>query len=142
MSSASRAINAYVNTEIDTAVPHADGHRLVSMLFDGALTAVADAKLKLSRGDIPGRGAAISKAIAIVEQGLRCSLDKDKGGEIASRLDSLYEYICGRLLTANIKAETTGLDEATNLLSELHDGWKGIGRTQPQMNAVAQEARV
>ena len=141
MTQASRAIHAYVNTEIDTAVPHADGHRLVSMLFDGALTAVAEAKLKLSRGDIPGRGAAISKAIGIVEQGLRCSLDKDKGGELASRLDSLYEYICGRLLTANIKAEVSGLDEATSLLSELHDGWKGIGGAQP-MKAVAQEARV
>ena len=141
MSSASRAINAYVNTEIDTAVPGADGHRLVSMLFDGALTAVADAKVKLSRGDIPGRGAAISKAIGIVEQGLRCSLDKDKGGELATRLDSLYEYICGRLLFANLKAEATGLDEATNLLSELHDGWKGIGGAQT-MKPVAQEARV
>ena len=133
MSPVIRAINAYVSTEIETAVPQADGHQLVSMLFDGALTAVADAKLKLSRGDIPGRGQAVSKAISIVDQGLRASLDHEKGGVIATHLDELYEYICTRLLKANLKAEPEGLDEAANLLRQLQDGWKGIGRAKPEL---------
>jgi flagellar protein FliS len=133
MSPANRAINAYVTTEIETAVPQASGHQLVSMLFDGALTAVTDAKLKLSRGDIAGRGQAISKAISIVDQGLRASLDHDKGGEIAAHLEDLYQYICSRLLKANLKSEPEGLDEAANLLRQLHSGWKGIGQTKPEL---------
>ena len=137
MSPTSRAINAYVQTEIETAVPQADGHRLVSMLFDGALTAVADAKLKLSRGDIPGRGQAISKAISIVDQGLRASLDHEKGGDIAAKLDDLYEYICNRLLVANLKADEDSLDEVANLLRQLHSGWKGIGRMKPELAAAS-----
>ncbi len=137
MSPASRAINAYVTTEIDTAVPHADPHQLVSMLFDGALTAIADAKLKLSRADIPGRGQAISKAISIIDLGLRASLDHEKGGEIAMHLEDLYQYICSRLLHANLKSDVEGLDEAANLLRQLDSGWKGIARTKPELAAAS-----
>jgi flagellar protein FliS len=142
MTSARHAINAYVKTEIDTAVPEADGHKLVVMLFDGALTAVADGRLKLQQGDIPGRGKAISKAIAIIDEGLRASLDHTQGGEIAGKLEDLYRYMCARLLHANLRSDVDALDEVTDLLGELESGWKGIGRAQPPMKAVAQEARV
>jgi len=130
MTMASRAISAYVQTGIESGVPEADAHRLVAMLFDGALSAIADARLKLNAGDIPGRGSAISKAIAIVEQGLRASLDKSQGGELAARLDGLYEYIVGRLFHANLRSEPEALDEASKLLGELQEGWAGIGAPQ------------
>ena len=77
--SAGRAINAYVKTGVETGVPEADPHRLVLMLFEGALAAIAQARLKLSAGDVPGRGKAISKAISIIQDGLRNSLDVRKG---------------------------------------------------------------
>jgi flagellar protein FliS len=142
MTSARLAINAYVRTEIDTAVPEADGHRLVVMLFDGALTAVADARLKLLQGDIPGRGKAISKAIAIIDEGLRASLDRKQGGDIAAQLEDLYRYMCARLMHANLRSDVDALDEVTNLLGEIESGWKSIGPVQPPMKAVAQEARI
>lgn len=136
MTSARRAISAYVQTEIETGVPEADPHRLVLMLFDGALAALADARIKLARGDIPGRGQAISKAIVIVDEGLRESLDMAQGGELAERLDALYRYICSRLLTANLKADRAPLDEADRLLTELQDGWKGISLPRPPLEVV------
>lgn len=139
---ARRAISAYVQTGIDTAIPEADGHRLVVMLFEGALTAVVDARLRLLRGDIPGRGQAISKAIAIIDEGLRASLDREQGGEIAAQLEDLYRYICGRLIHANLRADPAALDEAASLLSELQSGWTGIGRTQAPTKAIPQEAGV
>jgi flagellar protein FliS len=125
-----RAISAYVETGVETAVPEADPHRLIQMLFEGLLAAVADARIKLNAGDIPGRGQAISKAIAIIEQGLQPSLDLEKGGELAERMSALYSYIIIRLLQANLRAEEEGLDEATRLISELHTGWKAIGAVQ------------
>ena len=142
MTTARHAIKAYVQTEIDTAVPEADGHRLVVMLFDGALSAVADARIKLQRGDIPGRGQAISKAIAIIDEGLRASLDRQQGGDIAAQLEELYRYMCTRLMHANLRADANALDEVTELLGELEMGWKGIAAAQPPVKAVAQEARV
>lgn len=127
-----RAINAYVQTGIETGVPEADAHRLVLMLFDGALAAVADARIKLRSGDIAGRGMAISKAIAIVDEGLRASLDPAKGGEIASRLEGLYRYVCARLLDANLKSKAEPLEEASSLLTQLQSAWAAIAPGQPE----------
>jgi len=129
---ARRAISAYVQTGVETGVPEADPHRLVLMLFEGAIAALADARVKLTGGDIPGRGKAISKAISIVESGLRASLDPGKGGEIAARLDSLYQYICARLLDANLRGQAQPLEEASSLLTELQEAWSGINAAQPQ----------
>jgi flagellar secretion chaperone FliS len=125
-----RAISAYVQTGIETGVSEADPHQLIQMLFEGVLAAIADAGVKLDAGDIPGRGQAISKAIAIIEQGLQPSLDTTKGGELADRMNALYAYIVTRLLHANLRGEQEGLYEATRLVSELHAGWKAIGPAQ------------
>jgi flagellar secretion chaperone FliS len=126
MTSAGRAINAYVKTGVETGVPDADPHRLVLMLFEGALSAIAQARLRLSAGDVAGRGKAISKAISIIQDGLRTSLDLEKGGDLAQRLSALYEYVTMRLLDANLHARQEALDEAAHLISELHAGWAAI----------------
>lgn len=136
---ARRAIDAYVQTEIESALPEANPHRLVLMLFDGAIASAVDARIRLAGGDIPARGHAISRAISIVE-GLRASLDQEKGGEIAARLDALYQYICNRLLIANLRADSEALEEVVRLLTELQDGWKAIGA--PQARNTARLAQV
>jgi flagellar protein FliS len=132
--SAGRAINAYVKTGVETGVPDADPHRLVLMLFEGALAAIAQARLKLSAGDVAARGKAISKAISIVQDGLRSSLDVQKGGELAERLNALYEYVIMRLLEANVHARQDALDEAAHLISELHAGWAAIAPSKHAAN--------
>jgi flagellar secretion chaperone FliS len=127
MNTATRhALSAYVQTGIESAIPEANPHRLVMMLFDGAIASIADARLNMIRGQIAARGKAISKAISIVDQGLKSSLDTAKGGEIAERLDALYEYICARLLDANVKGRPEALDEPAKLLSELQSAWAEI----------------
>jgi flagellar protein FliS len=138
MNTATRhALSAYVTTGIESAVPEADPHQLVMMLFDGALAAIADARLNMIRGQIAGRGKAISKAISIVDQGLRLSLDKARGGELAQRLDALYEYICERLLDANVKGKPEALDEPAKLLAELAGAWAGIAKARvPTMHGA------
>jgi flagellar protein FliS len=120
---------------VETGVPDADPHALVLMLFEGALAALADARMKLISGDIPGRGQAISKAISIIEQGLRPSLNLEKGGAIAERLAALYEYIAVTLLKANLHKDKAGIEEAERLLSELYVAWKGIGPQHGGENA-------
>jgi flagellar protein FliS len=135
MNIAQRAISAYVQTGVETAVPEADPHRLIQMLLEGVLAAVAEARAKLKSGDIPGRGQAISKAIAIIAHGLQPSLDLDKGGELAQRMDALYGYVLTRLLDANLHGTEEGLLEALRLISELHSGWKAIGESGTGENA-------
>ncbi len=81
----------------------------------------------MKAGRISAKGAAISKAIMIIDSGLRASLDKKVGGEIAEGLDALYEYMAARLLQANLKNQVDILEEVQRLLTDLRGAWNAIG---------------
>jgi flagellar protein FliS len=121
---------------METGVVAASPHKLIVMLFDGALVSITNALLNMRSGNIGEKGKAISKAIMIIDSGLRAALDKKVGGEIAEGLDALYEYMSGRLLTANLKNDPAILEEVQRLLTELRDAWNQIGDT-PAVKAPA-----
>ncbi len=123
---ATNAINAYAKVGIESGVTSADPHKLISMLFEGALLAIANAKNGMARKDIPAKGAAISKAIAIIGEGLHASLDKEVGGELAQGLSSLYDYMVFRLIEANLKNDLDILDEVSRHLTDLKSAWDSI----------------
>lgn len=123
--------NAYAKVGVETGVSAASPHKLIVMLFDGAMVAVSTALQHMRVGNIPGKGQSISKAILIIDSGLRASLDKKGGGEIAMNLDSLYEYMSNRLLVANLKNQPDLLEEVHRLLKELSEAWDAIGVSQP-----------
>ena len=66
----------------------------------------------------------MSKAISIIDEGLRAALNLQTGGEIAQNLMALYDYISTRLLHANVKADVQSVDEAARLLGELKQAWE------------------
>ena len=119
---------AYSKVGVETGVSSADPHQLIIMLFDGALLSVSSASLAMQRGDIAAKGQAVSRAIDIVTNGLKASLDFDVGGELAQRLGALYDYMCARLVHANLKNEKPALEEVSRLLSELKGAWEQIGK--------------
>lgn len=119
-------IKAYATVGVESGVSAADPHKLISMLYQGAAIAIANARNSMLRKDIPAKGAAISKAIAIIDDGLNACLDKNVGGDLARNLSSLYDYMAMRLLTANLKDDITILDEVAHLLGELNSAWEGI----------------
>jgi flagellar protein FliS len=122
----SHGANAYAKVGIETGVIAASPHKLIVMLYDGAIVALGNAAQHLKNGDFAAKGHSISKAIAIIENGLRASLDKKAGGEIAVSLDALYEYMNSRLLQANLKNEVEGLQEVQGLLRDLKSAWEAI----------------
>lgn len=126
------AINSYAKIGVESGVSAADPHKLVSMLYQGALLSIANAKNCIMRKDITGKGTAISKAIAIIDEGLNASLDKNVGGELAHNLSSLYEYMSVRLITANLKNDTAILDEVARLLTDLKSAWDSIRQPAAQ----------
>lgn len=127
--SASSGANAYAKVGVETGVSGASPHQLIVMLFDGALVAVTSALHNMKAGNIPEKGQAVSKAIMIIDGGLRASLNKEVGGAIAVNLDALYEYMSNRLLIANLKNQPEILEEVIRLLSELKEAWSAIGVT-------------
>ena len=128
MSSAARnAVNAYASIGMETGVVSANPHKLVVMLFDGALAAVRLAQQHMLAGSLEGKSQALSKAILIIEGGLRASLDRRAGGEIALSLDALYGYMRNRLLKASLDNDASILEEVRRLLDELRSAWEAIG---------------
>lgn len=121
-----RALNAYGQAGLEASVESASPHRLIVMLYDGAIKAVNLAKIHMENGAVAEKGAAISKAVAIIEEGLRLSLDKDKGGELAENLDALYDYMALQLLEANIHNKISALDEVLHLLQDIRGAWMDI----------------
>jgi flagellar protein FliS len=123
--------NAYATVGVETGVAAASPHKLIVMLFEGAMVAVSSALHHMRAGDIAAKGKAISQAISIIDNGLRASLDKKVGGEIALNLDALYEYMSNRLLIANLKNQPQTLEEVHQLLKGLKDAWDAIAPAAP-----------
>ena len=116
----------YVQTQARSSSPL----ELVVMLYDGALRFVNDAREAHARKDLRARGRAISRALAIVSE-LQNTLDMEKGGEVADRLDDLYTYINSRLLDVTIKQDIAACDEVHKLLSTLREGWAQAASQPP-----------
>jgi flagellar protein FliS len=130
-------VHAYAKVGMETGVVAASPHKLIVMLFDGALVALNTALNGIRSGNIAEKGKSLSKAIMIIDSGLRAALDKKAGGEIAEGLDALYEYMSGRLLTANINNDPAIVEEVQRLLIELRDAWNAIADT-PAVTGIKQ----
>lgn len=133
-SRAAKARNAYSNIGLETEVLSASPERLISLLFRGALTAISKAQYHLENGNIQERGQAISKAIDIVDSGLKAGLDAKRGGEVAKNLELSYEIIIRNLMLANLHSDPEKLQLAKNMLTDLADAWKTA--VDPQFGAV------
>lgn len=119
------ALQQYQRVNTQTSIVDADSHKLIQLLYNGALERINMAKARMLAQDYAGKGRLISKTIEIVG-GLRSFLDKEKGGEIAEQLDNLYDYMERRLLQANLKNDAAMLDEVAGLIREVKEGWDGI----------------
>nr|WP_299239768.1 flagellar export chaperone FliS [uncultured Halomonas sp.] len=124
--SAMRGANAYARVGVETGVMSASPHQLIVMLFDGALASMRAARLHMQQGNVMEKGKSLSKAIDIVNNGLAAGLDHERGGEIAERLGSLYDYIVSLLLKANLKNDEQPLEEASQLLENIASAWREI----------------
>ncbi|MBY4898496.1 flagellar export chaperone FliS [Cupriavidus sp. AU9028] len=136
---ARHAANAYAQVGVQTGAMSASPHRLIVMLFDGARSAISRAKFQMAEGNIAAKGDSLSKAIDIIENGLRAVLDHEAGGEVAGNLERLYEYMTRRLMLANLRNDVALLDEVDSLLQNLASAWAqiedgGANMASPQEN--------
>lgn len=120
------AMKAYKQVAVETGVGASDPHQLILMLYDGALEAVRQGIGHLEAGRIAEKGRALGKAARIVEEGLKASLDRGTGGQLAFRLLDLYDYMTMRLLQANLRNDRAALDEVSRLMADLRSAWAQI----------------
>jgi flagellar protein FliS len=121
-----RQADAYSSVHMETGVQAADPHQLIHLLLDGALSAIAAAFNALERGDMAAKGRAITRAVGIVDEGLRATLDLKAGGSVAATLNDLYQCVLLRLTEAHARNDGTRLRECSALLTPLRDAWCDI----------------
>ena len=121
---------AYAKIATESGAMSASPHQLITMLFDGAKSTIIMARHHMLNKDVVAKGNAISKAINIVENGLKASLDAAaagaEGAKLVANLAALYDYIIQRLLFANLRNDPLLLDEADKLLETLGSAWLEI----------------
>ncbi len=118
-------LQAYQRVNTQTSITDADPHKLIQLLYNGAIERINMAKAKMQAKDYGGKAQLLNKAIEIIG-GLRSFLDFEKGGELAARLEALYDYMERTLLEASAKNDLRKLDEVLNLLRSVKEGWDGI----------------
>jgi flagellar protein FliS len=119
------ALKQYQSVDLRATAEAASPHKLISMLFDGSLGALAKAKGAIERDQVEERTQHLNKATEIIN-GLRGSLDLEKGGEIAENLDALYDYMTRTVMQANRNNNVDQVQEVMNLLMEIKQGWAGM----------------
>ena len=106
----------YRQQSVLTATPG----QLVVMFYDGALRFLLQASTALRAGDNLLCDAKLRRAEAIVDE-LHSSLDKERGGDIASRLEGIYVFCKRRLTDARIQRDPAMIDKVSELLGELRE---------------------
>ncbi len=119
-----KGTQAYAQIGVESAVMSASQQQLVTMLFDGVLSALVRARLFMQDNNQEGKGVSLSKAINIIENGLRLSLDEESQDELTQNLIALYSYMIRRLLQANLRNDVSAVAEVETLMRNLADARK------------------
>lgn len=115
----------YAKMNRSTGVEEANPHQLIQMLYQGALDNLQQGLGHMERKDYEAKGKCLGRAITIIG-GLQGMLDHEKGGNLAERLDSLYDYMTVRLFEATRENDPEKVREVISLVREIKAGWDGI----------------
>lgn len=118
---------AYAQVGLESGVNSASPHKLIVMLYDGAIEAIRQAKIHTESQNIEEKIKSIDKALRIINDGLIISLDTKSGGQLAEQLMALYQFISKELVLANVKNDLEKLENCMTLLSDLRSAWNEIG---------------
>lgn len=116
-------INAYSENYLRNQIESASKEQLLIMFYDGAISFVTRAENAIRENNIEQRNYCINKASAIITE-LSVTLDHDIGGQIASDLEALYDFMIRELIKANIENRLSSLKTVKTLLTDLGDTWK------------------
>lgn len=122
----------YRQQSIETASPA----QLVSMLYHGAIGAIARAEGHLAQQGHEAANRDLQKAQAIVQE-LQVTLDFERGGSIARNLHSLYTFCTEQLIEGNLRKDPQPLADARDVLVGLAEAWDQMAAQLPETGAVA-----
>lgn len=123
------AQQVYMRNQYETASPA----ELTLQLYNGAIRFLDQAQKAITEGEIEIVNERLRKAQDIIQE-LLMTLDTTL--EIGQQLSKLYDYMLYRLTQANVKKDTTMVEEVRNLLADLRDAWKEVVKYSRQQASV------
>lgn len=118
-----KSADLYRQLGLEAQVAEASPHRLISLLYSGAMSELKRAINCESQGQRQARITAIAKCVDILN-GLLESLSFDVESDLPYRLESLYVYMIQRLLAVQVTFDEATCKEVQGLLEVLSDGWQ------------------
>ena len=119
------SLQAYKKVSVDSQLSAASPHRVVQMLMAGAIERLIQGKVAMEQGNIPLKGERLGKALDIIIS-LRSCLSMEDGGEIASNLDQLYDFMITQVTRANQANNPQPIDDVIDIIREIKSAWDQI----------------
>lgn len=120
----------YKQLGLEAEIASADPHKLIGLLYEGALRNLRQALAAEENGSRQARINALAKTIDILN-GLLQYLSFEVESDLPYKLEGLYLYMIQRLLSAQARFDSAACKEVVALLEVLNDGWQQIGQTSP-----------
>ncbi|HIF9215553.1 TPA: flagellar export chaperone FliS [Photobacterium damselae] len=119
------SLQAYKKVSVNAQLASASPHRIIQMLYAGAIERLIQGKAAMEQGNIAMKCERLSKALDII-MSLRNCLSMEDGGDVANNLDSLYDYMIRQVSTANAENQPEPIDEVITMLREIKSAWDQI----------------
>lgn len=119
------SLKSYRKVSVESEISVASPHRIIQLMFEGALQRLAQSRYAIEHKDIANKGIYIGKAIGIIT-GLNNSLNMDAGGDIANNLSDLYDFMLRKISEANINNDVQAIDDVSEILRTIKEGWDAI----------------
>jgi flagellar secretion chaperone FliS len=126
----SRQSARYRETEVLTATPG----QLVVLLYDHLLVSLRRARVAMEARDVEVQGECLEKGRTVLTE-LLVTLDRERGGEVATNLGALYSFLLGELVQVGVRHDVRRLDRVTNMIGELRDAFAQLATSPAAMAA-------
>jgi flagellar protein FliS len=117
-----RAANIYRSVDLESAPKS----QIVDRLFARFAQDVEAAKAALAAKDIHTKAKTIDHASCIVVE-LKAALDHTQAPELCANLESLYDFVLGRLAQSNLSLAPGPLDQAARIMTDLATAFREAG---------------
>lgn len=120
----------YVDAYLQSKVMGADALELITMLYDKAIVSLNIAKDAIIKGvDDPElvkkKVTELSRATDIIYY-LNDILDRQRGGQIAENLSTIYNILAEELVRANLFNDVETISKCIEILENLKSAWEDV----------------
>ncbi|MDR8524475.1 flagellar export chaperone FliS [Shewanella fidelis] len=128
------SLQSYRKVSLESEIAVASPHRIIQMMFDGALQRIAQSRYAIENNDLANKGIFIGKAIGIIT-GLNNSLNMEAPGEVSKNLSDLYDFMLRRISEANLNNDVQALDDVSSIIRTIKEGWDAIPPEQHHIDS-------